>query len=75
MMAIPEVTGFIYDGIAQYKNENADKNVFTLEFDSMECEINEEDKGSREHPGPKTHRLAAEKLALVIKSLYSTEKV
>ncbi|MBP5588068.1 MAG: hypothetical protein J6X37_05015 [Treponema sp.] len=75
MMYIPEVMGFIYEGISQFKNETGDKNVFTLEFDSMDCETNEEDKGSRQHPGPKTHRLAAEKLSMVIKSLYSTEKV
>lgn len=69
MMSIPEVTGFIYEGIAEYKTISGDKNVFTLELDSMDCEVTDEDKASREHPGPKTHRLAAEKLALVINSM------
>jgi len=34
-----------------------------------EVEITEEDKGSRGHPGPKTHKLAAEKLTKFIKAL------
>ncbi len=48
---------------------SGDKNIFTLEFESMDSEVEEEDKGSRGHPGPKTHRLATEKLCQVIKAL------
>ena len=68
-MQIPEVMEFIYKGIEQYRIISGDKNIFTLEFESMDSEVEEEDKGSRGHPGPKTHRLATEKLCQVIKAL------
>lgn len=69
MMAIPEVMPAINAGICEYKTISADKNVFTLKFESMDCEIEEEDKGSRGHPGPKTHKIAARKLVDFINSL------
>ena len=66
-VAVPE---YITAGIEEYKTESGDKNVFLLELDSMEdLEVNPEDKGSRGHPGPKTHRAAAEKLFKFIKGL------
>lgn len=68
-MDIPEVSGCIDDGINQYKNSSGDKNIFTLLFESMACEVTDDDKGSRQHPGPKTHKLGAEKLSAFIKSL------
>ena len=47
-----------------------DKNVFALELDAMEdVEHTVYEKGSRGHPGPKTHCLAAEKISDFIKSL------
>lgn len=69
MMCIPEVMPFINDGIEEYKNAFQDKNIFTLEFESMDIEQTDEDKGSRAHPGPLTHKLAAEKLCKFINSL------
>lgn len=66
---IPEVTPSLYDGIEEYKTISGDKNVYTLEFDSMDLETEDEDKGSRGHPGPKTHKLGAKKLAEFIKTL------
>ena len=67
LAAVPE---YILKGINEYKAEAGDNNVFTLELDAMEeVEVLPEDKGSRGHPGPKTHRLAAEKILNLIKSL------
>ena len=67
LVAVPE---YITAGIEEYKTECGDKNVFLLELDSMEdLEVNPEDKGSRGHPGPKTHKAAAEKLFKFIKGL------
>ena len=58
MNAIPE---FISRGIDEYKREANDNKVYLLKLDSMEyVEESLEDKGSRGHPGPKTHRLAAD---------------
>lgn len=69
MMHIPEVMNFINDGIQEYKTLAQDKNVFTLDFESMDVEKTDEDKGSRSHPGPLTHKLAREKLCNFINSL------
>ena len=67
MEAIPE---FIARGIDEYKNEANDNKVYLLKLDSMDyVEELLEDKGSRGHPGPKTHKLAAEKLCKFIKGL------
>lgn len=67
LVAIPD---FVKDGINRYKKDYNDENVFWLEFDSMEdVELKEEDKGSRGHPGPKTHNLAAKKLTEFIKQI------
>lgn len=69
MMDIPEVMPAINAGIEEYKTIASDKNVYTITFDSMGCEVEEEDKGSRGHPGPKTQKLGAKKLADFINSL------
>ncbi len=70
MLKLDIVPDYIKAGIEEYKKESADNNVFMLELDSMEeLEVNLEDKGSRGHPGPKTHRMAAEKLFKFIKGL------
>lgn len=69
MMDIPEVMPAIYAGIEEYKNYSGDKNIYTIDFESMDCEVLDEDKGSRGHPGPKTHNLAAKKLADFINNL------
>ena len=67
MEAIPD---FISRGINEYKSEACDEKVHLLKLDSMDyVEESLEDKGSRGHPGPRTHRLAAEKLYRFIKDL------
>lgn len=70
MLKLTAVPDYIIEGINKYKKEKKDDKVFYLEFDAMEdVEINEEDKGSRGHPGPKTHALAANKLITFIKNI------
>lgn len=49
---------------------SGDMNVYALELESMDdIEKNPEDKGSRGHPGPLTHKKAAEKIYDFIKTL------
>lgn len=63
MIILKLIPPLIQYGVEEYKYESGDKNVYTLELDPMEnVEKLDEDKGSRGHPGPKTHKLAAEKL-------------
>lgn len=70
MIRLTAIPKFIQNAVDDFKTENDDKNVFTLEFDAMEdVEKLPEDKGSRGHPGPKTHKLAAQKLTDFIKKL------
>ena len=70
MIKLTAVPDYITAGVEQYKKETGDSEVYTLELDSMEdVEKLPEDKGSRGHPGPKTHYLAAKKLTAFIKQL------
>lgn len=70
MISIDKVPAYIQKGIDDYKAETKDNNVYSLEFDSMDkVETKECHKGSRGHPGPRTHQLAAEKLIGFIKKL------
>ena len=70
MLPIDIVPPIIQKGIKEYMAEKSDMNVFPLELDGMDkLEINEEDKGSRGHPGPLTHKKAAEKIADFISKL------
>ena len=70
MITMNAISDFIARGIDDYKRETNDDKVYLLKLDSMEyVEESLEDKGSRGHPGPKTHRLAADKLYNFIKSL------
>ena len=70
MIKLKFVPEFISRGIADYKAETGDEKVYLLPLDSMEdVEVAREDKGSRGHPGPKTHRLAAQKLYDFIENL------
>ena len=63
------VPPLIQYGVEEYIFESGDKNVYTLELDYMdEIETNEDDKGSRAHPGFKTHKIASEKLCDFIKN-------
>ena len=63
MCKIKLVPPLIQFGVEEYKYESGDKKVYTIELDGMEdVEKLEEEKGSRGHPGFKTHRIAAKKL-------------
>jgi len=65
---------YIKKGLEDYKKESGDKKVFLLELDPMEeLEVLPEDKGSRGHPGPKTHKMAAEKIFRFIEELNKAE--
>lgn len=70
MMKLTAVPFYIQQGIDEYKSETGDNNVYTLLLDPMEeNEKLPEDKGSRGHPGPKTHTLAKNKIVDFIKSI------
>ena len=63
MVKLELVPPLIQYGVEEYMFESGDKKVYTMELDSMDdVEKFDEDKGSRGHPGPKTHKLAANKL-------------
>lgn len=63
MLKLHLVPGLIEKGVEEYKAESGDKNVYTLELDSIEeLEKTPEEKGSRGHPGYKTHHAAAIKI-------------
>ena len=70
MIKLDVIPPLIQQGVEDYMRETDDTRVCTLELDSMEMlEKLAEDKGSRGHPGPKTHRLAAVKITDLIKKL------
>ena len=61
------VPGLIQKGVEEYKALTGDKNVYTLEFeDAKTLEKTPQEKGSREHPGYKTHQIAASKIASLL---------
>lgn len=62
MLEIAEMEPYILEGVNNYRKLSGDENVFTMKLESNLCEVKEEDKGSRGHPGPLTHKLAAEKI-------------
>ena len=64
LLKLQVVPGLIQKGVQEYMAESGDKNVYTLELDSIEeLEKTPEEKGSRGHPGYKTHHAAAIKIA------------
>ena len=70
MLKLAVVSPLVEKGIAEYKEETGDKKVYYLELESMQdLEKNLSDRGSREHPGPVTHRKAAERIYDFIKTL------
>ena len=70
MIPLKVVPVLIQQGIEEYKNETGDKNVYALELESMaNLEKKYEDKGSRDHPGPVTHKKAALRIADFIRGL------
>lgn len=64
MLKLDKIPAILQNAMDDYKKESGDQNVFTLELDAMEdVENHLLDKGSRWHPGPKTHELAAKKIS------------
>ena len=64
MIKLDKIPAILQNAMEDYKKESGDQNVFTLELDAMEdVENHLLDKGSRWHPGPKTHELAAKKIS------------
>lgn len=67
LQLVPEL---IQEGISEYKKENGDNAVYTLELEDMtEIEKCDEDRGSREHPGLLAHKKAAEKIVEFISKI------
>ena len=70
MIPIDKVPALIQKGIEEYKREKNDNFVYALELESMaKLEKSDEDKGSRGHPGPLTHKKAAQRIVDFIKKL------
>lgn len=70
MIKLDVVPLLINAAVKKYKEISGDKNAWTLELDSMEdVEFSDDDKGSRNHPGIKTHKLAAEKITKFLQTL------
>ena len=68
MLGLETVPALVEKGVDAYKTASGDKAVYTLELDSLtELEITDEGKGSRGHPGAKTHMAAAERIHGFIK--------
>jgi hypothetical protein len=73
MIPIDIVPALIQQGIKEYIKDTADENVYALELEGMDkLEKSEEDKGSRGHPGPLTHKKAAERIFDFIKTLQNS---
>ena len=69
MIKLDKVPSLIENLVEVYKKETGDKKVFSMQLDSMEeLELCEEDKGSRGHPGPKTHLCAAKKITAFLQN-------
>ncbi|MBR5401130.1 MAG: hypothetical protein IK102_04885 [Treponema sp.] len=70
LLKLHVVPGLIQKGVEEYKAESGDQNVFTLELESLdELEKTPEEKGSRGHPGYKTHHAAALKIVEFLTTL------
>ncbi|HAH63098.1 MAG TPA: GDSL family lipase [Treponema sp.] len=68
MCSIPALAPCIAQAVTDYAAESGDGRASVLELPSMDAERDDE-RGSRCHPGPVTHRRAAEKLAAYIGAL------
>ena len=70
MLPLQTVPSLIQKGVEEYKAATGDNNVYTLELESLfELEKTPQEKGSRGHPGLKTHVAAAKKIYSFINSL------
>lgn len=72
MMEIPIVEPYLNIGLDLYIKEH-DQKVYRIKLPSKICEKYEKDKGSRGHPGPKTHRKAAELLSGFIQKIINDQ--
>ena len=68
MIDMPDVGGYVKQGIDSFISETGDKKTSAMILPSMSLEKTDEEKGSRGHPGPLTHRLASEKIIEYIKN-------
>lgn len=70
LMFLDTMPALLKRGIEEYKMESGDKAVYSLELEDMnDIEKNEEDKGSRGHPGLLSHKKAAARIVDFIRSL------
>ena len=70
LLKLLTVPALIQKAIEEYKAATGDKNIYTLELESIEkLEKTPEEKGSRGHPGYKTHHAAALKIVELIERL------
>ena len=70
MLPLQTVPALIQKGVDEYKTTTGDTNVFTLELDSLfDLEKTPQEKGSRGHPGFKTHQYAAQKIYTCLSNL------
>ena len=70
MLPLQTVPSLIQKGVEEYKAATGDNNVYTLELESLfELEKTPQEKGSRGHPGVKTHQHAAQKIVEFISKL------
>ena len=68
LLPLRTVPALIQKAVDEYKAATGDKNVYTLELDSLdELEKTPQEKGSRGHPGYKTHQTAASKIASLLR--------
>ena len=73
MLSLDIIPALIQKGIKEYIKESSDMNVYPLELEGMDkLEKSDEDKGSRGHPGPLTHKKAAERIYEFIKTLQNS---
>ena len=68
-LEMPELETYMHKGVSMYIAESGDKNVDMLILPPPSLEREDEDKGSRNHPGPLTHKLAAAKIIDYYKGL------
>ena len=70
MLSLQTVPALIQKGVDEYKTATGDQNVYMLELDSLfELEKTPQEKGSRGHPGVKTHQAAATKIVELLNRL------
>ena len=70
MLPLQTVPALIQKGVDEYKTTTGDQDVYTLELESLfDLEKTPQEKGSRGHPGYKTHQAAAQKIVELLKRL------